>query len=126
MEKTSKKQNQTDKFSISKQILYLEDHLPQTLIFQRLSIKRFRAARKPGSVSGNHLSRRTVTSTLQQAETDSDFESLCLSILSLCTFFRISDCELRSVLMVRNILFWFSDFVSFLVKKSEYFIRFSW
>ncbi len=31
-----------------------------------LRIKRFRAARKPGSVSGNHLSRRTVTSTLQR------------------------------------------------------------
>ena len=40
--------------------------MPQTLIFQRLSINRFRAARKPGSVSGNHLSRRTVTSTLQR------------------------------------------------------------
>ena len=38
------------------------------LVFQDIfiTIKKFRAARKPGSVSGNHLSRRTVTSTLQR------------------------------------------------------------
>ncbi len=51
---------------VSKMVFMESGIVYEAIICMRLPCNQIRAARKPGSVFGNHLSRRTVTSTLQR------------------------------------------------------------